>query len=1246
MVAPTLLIGLGGTGAKIVSRVSKLITEDQRKRIGFAVFDTDVNELRDIQEENPFIKTVQTSTKLSVGEYLNIDTHARDEWFPVNAILNSKTLTEGAGQVRAISRLAFDTSIRAGHMNQLHAVIESLYKVEAEHHDQALRVIIVSSLAGGTGSGLILPVALYVKNFLATRFQQSANIVRGFFILPEVFFEVIHGQSERNNLMCNAYAALRELDAFLMKGDGTLAKKYHKTVRLEFPRVGSDEFDEYHIRPYDFCFLFDAQNTAGRKLNDFNQYLDHAANCIYSQSIGPMNKRSNSSEDNTIRELCEAHGRNRYAGAGCSMLDYPVDDVKEYVALKWTQQTVSDQWLKFDKMYLDKHKINAKMRSEGVSVRDINPAEDYITTVDALSEQKDPFALSIRNQCLIFDADGYERTGTRWQAYIDNLIEFVESKSVGQEGEKDAANNGIKGLEGGSDSWDDFVQTYRSMQRYYHSVQKYCESVSSNLAYTIFKAQSDSITKDKRNYQLETYLCDSHGRFIHPNAVRYFLYQTENTLSYDLSQFKTKLDGINEKLQGFEKTWFDDDATEEVETVDQLSERKISLTHRIMGKLNESQLGLKDAYRSYMGYVSSYRELRLKIDVIEEGLEYVRKMSEAFRVFYMTFESKTVSMKRRLAEISKKYQLVAGKTTRYVCASDKCMNRLVERIPYTGSAITIDGELADEIYSKVRQYALLAQNDKPINGQYYSELFDQGIVGYYQRKMMETYGPQIDMDIITALECEAEIEENEFDLARQEQYVRKAIDNTRKMSTPFIERPLGEQREPISACTYHPDIEPNDDSPRANLIAKELRNYGGIADCDIGRNRIMFYQSIYGLRANRLSKFAPAVAGVHGEGAYYKAYYELVRKIKPVNGNMPVITPHIDRTWHLISYMPDLDEVSQKDMENRIYRAFILGLLYGKISQKPISEYRHLYKLELKNCAPEEFVVSNKTPCDQFYEVLDALVINPVVVDRILDETESYMRKELNAKITFSDSALLKQLQRFRVVEYEKRNQIQFKLDTVSIFDFPALVYVSAPDGTFDIESGTDMMRVILDEIYQYMKPMIDVNALDDEFGDFVQKQYALFTQNRIHFEPYRKMSWFIGELKRVAVDYASSFDLDDMRHHLDDIDEGFEAIMRNSQHDRHDTDLSKILDNDDKDIKEINEIAGASRYLSNDNRRDVVEPEVQDAADVSALIQHMTDLHQKQMYDLERKHIDQSQEFERRLLSLSQEIEVIKKER
>ena len=126
-----------------------MVTEEQRKRIGFAVFDTDINELREIREANPFIKTIQTSTKLTVGGSLNIDTHARDEWFPVNGILNSKSLTRSRS-----GTCDFQTgtghSDPCGKYEPLHNAIEELYKLEGDSSEQALRVVIVSSLAGGT----------------------------------------------------------------------------------------------------------------------------------------------------------------------------------------------------------------------------------------------------------------------------------------------------------------------------------------------------------------------------------------------------------------------------------------------------------------------------------------------------------------------------------------------------------------------------------------------------------------------------------------------------------------------------------------------------------------------------------------------------------------------------------------------------------------------------------------------------------------------------------------------------------------------------------------------------------------------------------------------------------------------------------------------------------------------------------------------------------------------------------------
>ena len=1067
MIAPTLLVGLGGTGSKIVCRVSKMVTEEQRQRIGFAVFDTDINELREIREANPFIKTVQTSTKLSVGEYLNIDTHARDTWFPVNAILNSKTLTEGAGQVRAISRLALDTAIRAGNMEPLHTAIEDLYKLEEEQSDQALRVIIVSSLAGGTGSGLILPVATYIKNFLATRFQQSANITRGFFILPEVFYEVIRGQSERNNLKCNAYATLRELDAFLMKGDATLPDKYADTVKLEFPRVGSGEFEEYHVRPYDFCFLFDAQNTEGKKLNDFNQYLDHAANCIYSQSIGPMNKRSNSSEDNTIRELCAEQGRNRYAGAGSSMLIYPVDDVKEYIALKWAQECVSDQWLVFDRMYKEKCINNSEMRSQGYAVKDAVASIDYIESIEQMAKQKNPFAMSIVNQCTIFDESGLTKEGVRWEMYVANLKKFVEmGASSGQsdlDAQKQTAKLGIDEIKGGTEVWAEFQDAFREMDKYRAMILKRCEDTARTIAYSIFKAKNDAVTKEKLNYQLETYLRDEEGNFIHPNAVRYFLYQSFELLKAEKKIIDKKLRDAEKFFEDFKNT-FDDPKTEDEEGIDQLADRRISVANRL-GKMTGDQQDMKQSFLTYMKKADEYRVNGILAAVLAEGIDYVNSLCDAFQSFYMSFESKINNINRRINIISKKYNHTSGKTARYVCASSKCLGKLVSKMPYTGSAVAIDGDLADDIYSKVRNYSML--KDKPDNNGYFNEIFENGIIGFFKKKLMQTYGDEVNMDIITALEKEAELEQGECDAAKVELYVKHVIDETRKLSNPFIERPLGEQKAPISACTYNIKLDPCDDSPRSALIAKELKNFGGTPDEDIPLGMIMFYQSIYGLRANKLSKFAPADESGRGEGEYFKAYYELVSQIKPKSDKTPVITPHIDRNWHIISAIPDLDEKNQIAQERKIYKAFMLGLIFDMIKYSKVSEGKYLYRLEIKGCKAEDFVVSNRTPCDNFYEVLDALTINPVIVNCIIEASNRIFEKEINgsAKVTFATSKLMTRLDAMASREFGK--------DNLSLFDLATLLKVSTPSANFDKNLGADIMKVMLDVVYEYISNLL-----------------------------------------------------------------------------------------------------------------------------------------------------------------------------
>ena len=1127
MNAPTLLIGLGGTGCKIIERVSKMVSEDQRSNIAFAVFDTDINDLRGIQERNPFIKTIQTSTKQTVGEYLNKDTHARDSWFPVNAILNGKTLTEGAGQVRSISRLALETVIRAGKIEPLHEAIQSLYKVEEDKADQALRVVIVSSLAGGTGSGLILPVAMYVRNYLATHFRQSANITRGFFVLPEVFYEVIVGQAERNNLKANAYATLRELDAFLMRGDATLPERYKKSVRMQFPRVAAEGYEEYDVRPYDFCFLFDAQNADGSKLNSFDQYLDHAANCIFAQSIGPMNKRSNSSEDNTIRKLAKERGRNRYAGAGASMLIYPFEDIRNLIALKWARQCVSKLWLTYDNRYKEMCKENEQQREEGLSTKEQPLSTFYAKQVETDAQHDNAFAKAIVRASGRYQ-NGVTRTSDRWKEYVAAVMAKIERDL--QDGSSELSSkydNARELINNLGNDWDEYANAYSAANEYRLLSLAYSEEVSQSIAYSMFKG-SKAGSDLGQDYKLETYFVSADNKFMHPNAIRYLLIKILDLMKKQKEAVDKEKDDSKQYFDSFERNTFDNPETEDVEeTVDDLSDRKVSIFSKWTKHPTGDQEEMKRKFKAYMDAVENYQVQCTQSFVLGQGVAYIDALIGSFESFYKSFESKVEGLNKSISDIYKKYSDSKGTTVRYVCASKKCLDKIYEKKPYTGSSIAIDSDLAKEIYFKVLAYAL--KKDKPNNNRYFNDLFDNGIIGYFEGAVMRDYGSELDVDIITAIENEAdyegEYEEEDYAYSLIEQYVRKTIGDTRKLSCPFIESPMGEAREPINACTFNISLKPErgDESPRAQLIRKELMNYGGEPDEDIAKNMIMFYQSFYGLRANDLSKFAPPEKSLtynRSSGEYFKAYYELVRGIHPESHRSKEISPHIDRWWHIITKMPDLDEGNQQKQEYNIYAAFFWALLRKYIYLSDEGADQRVYKLRspLLKMSDDSLIVSNGTECDKIYEVLDAIAIYPELVEKILEDVSVLTDEDLNENGSLEEGILLTALKNFKILDPGVGTD---NIPSTCIFDVPMLMKKSSTPDTYYEGNIIELLKVELEEIKRYLSKFCTAKELPEVFGKIIVEQFdkhmgSVELESKIHPTIYNE-SLFIKTCDTIA---------------------------------------------------------------------------------------------------------------------------------
>jgi len=1114
MNAPTLLVGLGGTGSDIVQKVYDRATAKQRENISFVIFDTDVNELRVIEEKTPQIRTIQTSTRLTVGEYLDVDTYSRDNWFPVNRILNGKALTEGAGQVRAVSRLALNTAIQQGKMAPLNEAIEALYKLKGQKTVQAPRVILVGSLCGGTGSGLILPVAMYIRNFMSTKLQQGSAIIRGFFLLPEVFDGVIKTQSERNNLRSNAYAAVREIDAFMMKDDGSLPQQYD--LHFMAPRAGSREQDEYTGRPMDFCFLFDAQNLNGMKLNSFAEYKEHAANCIYGMAIAPTSKRSNSSEDNVIREIVFAGGRNRFAGAGSSMLVYPTDDVKQYLALNWTKDSISDEWLEIDRRFADEQRTNRNKRKQGYSVAEFNRGDHYIKVINEGYKERRPFASAIRNLCVEYDPNGYVEKGLNWISYADQLEAYIEDHiALQQEDLRDLIEDiKLKAASGSEKNAreDTFTEWYQQLLGYKNATIKCTSTLSRNIEYSLFKDAKDQ-TKTNDKFRLEYWLHQNQNveAFIHPNAVRYFLYNTLNELKVREAEKREKVREIESFWASFEKKTFDlTETADHVETESEyyeashLNDEKFKrFLHR--SQIAETQANLNTSFSNLFRLTNEYWTAYVSSEVYRSAMAYISNLCSAFHDFYDVLDRNISKIDKEIEQLEKKYSTKPGEALRYVCADETCLRGLAQDVVNLSSSLEIPSELTCRIFNRMKTYALSEQ--KPDAENYFTNTFNDTVVAYLEEEIMGHYASIVDMDIISALEKEAlyQSPDKTYELNDQRLYAKHVIESTEILAKPFIESPVGKEPRVIPACAYNPSLAEADFPGRKAFVAGTLKDGGGVEDESIDRNIILFYQSVYDIRANELSKFAPPKGTQTFDrpgGEYYKAYYELIQHIHPETQKSKAITPHIDRWWHVISKLPDLDERSQQDQEEKIYAAFFWGMLGQYVQLVRENANVHIYKPD-RNALPElkgeegssQLIVSNGTPCDHLYEVLDAFTIYPKLVELIYNKVMARVENDLYTKVPLENSVLYDMLRNFSVAEYDLRNEEGEHLNR-SIFALPVLMKKSVPAEEYYEDNMIQLLETMFREIKNYIARFCSKKDAMKHYGALLHEQFEIFINN------------------------------------------------------------------------------------------------------------------------------------------------------
>ncbi len=365
-IVPGVIIGLGGTGGEVLLRIRKKFFEASKSFgleewpiVRYLYIDTDMAD-RDVDRfhgdffdfsKTEFFPATLDDWSAFTQNLQNYPT-LREWWYEDQTPLMSRSLNAGAGQIRGYSRLAMWK-----HSDALIQRFGNLVR-EARDPDAAkalanrginvdttkVWVYVVSSLAGGTGSGALLDVGYMLRQLSAPGLETMA-----FAVLPSVF-DYLPIQNDR--LRANSYAALSEMEYY--SGLKLRHGKFDDQWANGLPTAPTE------LAPYTRTFVIDGENTGNfavgaQKAREglFEMIADHIAMDYTVSHFGDMKRSAYPNQDQYLHGVYSYEHRDpadgervllrepfskSYQTFGISKLYLPIERIRKSCAFElWSR---------------------------------------------------------------------------------------------------------------------------------------------------------------------------------------------------------------------------------------------------------------------------------------------------------------------------------------------------------------------------------------------------------------------------------------------------------------------------------------------------------------------------------------------------------------------------------------------------------------------------------------------------------------------------------------------------------------------------------------------------------------------------------------------------------------------------------------------------------------------------------------------------------------------------------------------
>lgn len=981
---PVLLIGLGGTGSTIVKNVYSEVPEDERKKVVVHIFDTDVNEAEKIlkAQDRTIISTDLTVEKCLLKDYMRNSNV--DKWFPVEYPTVMKTkFSDGAGQIRSISRLAYMDAIATGKLKDLEKKLQIFSQLDGNSENDDVRVMIVSSLAGGTGSGIFLQVALYIKDYFESR-GKSVKI-RGSFLLPDIFVKTgcLSG-SKINNTYANGYASLKELNAILKSIVGN-RNEDNINIQLSYKPGMIDE--KVSLLPYDIIFLYDYENTDGKHLANFEHYINQISKSLYLQLFSDIAGSVESDEINMQISIVEKDGCARYASAGVATLTYPYKDILEYSACKLVSEKMGQNWLKLDDLFKHEQEEVENYKKQGIAKEPLKKYKKINELFDNEVQNGNVFFKNLNRSLYLITKDG-ELGAKKTKIFVESVIQKIKDDMENAKEYRDFRlyKSPTENLFAKAEDMRNEVEAFESHLTKFkkimlNSIDDKKNLISSNIM-PIHLIEDNDIKSFK--YQLAYWILgEKDGEAMQPIVSRYFLCEVKQILMEKIKALNEETEDLYKLIEQYAKDFGKDKSASEVAAEKANSKGFFGIFKKEYKVFAEEY---NEKSTKQFKRIEEYGYKKILLGVFEELLRNIDDLIEnGEEPFFRVLREIIIDFSLKANNLAKQHENKIDVSKVFVFGKIENKEKLYEDLV---QSIDVDNVLkntySDIFIEKYKEFASRRKKEIRRKTISYKENYKNKILESYREKIEQT--GILDLDVLSALRKEFDYEG--YDYTNQKEQLEEIIFGVRERAKPFM---LNLSDDTFKKWGLNPELlDSLSEEERQNLFGESkdiIKSYG------FSKYEIIRYASILGLKAQDFNKFSSGDRkGLKNPGIYFEAYKE---KIEMLKNNEATINPHLDKRWHLINYMPDINDNEAIKDKTLMIDGFINGLLFENIIVRK-KEGIKIWGFKDSNGNTTEIKSGEKDIVAQYPKLLIGLGNNPFIVDEIKKIMKNRQEKDFD----------------------------------------------------------------------------------------------------------------------------------------------------------------------------------------------------------------------------------------------------------